>query len=129
MAGSNKRSGGSSRQAGGPVASVRLKRVGPPGSSAMRKQLIAGAWRPASTIGGAPNRARTTGVSLTGKRVGVRGLATVNGLYRAGYGVLDVKRNRERARRMGFTTAMAADAPMPPGYRYTGLDGVNRRRR
>jgi hypothetical protein len=120
MAGSNKQRSGSGRSPG--PASVRLKRVGPPGSSAMRKQLIAGNWRPGGTIGGAPNRARTAGTTLTGKRVGVRGLATINAMYRAGYGVEDVRRNPDRARRMGFTRGIAADVRRPANYRYTGLD-------
>jgi hypothetical protein len=122
MAGNNSKAG--STRAPGRQGS-KVKREGLTGFGTSRSeafQLVSGIRRPDGTIGGAPNRARTRGTDLTGKRISVRQLATVNGLYRAGYGAQDVARNPERAQRMGFTRGIAAGAPRPAGYRYTGLD-------
>jgi hypothetical protein len=122
MAGNGSR-GGAGRGAGKPGSKV--KREGQTGFGTTRAetlQYISGVRRPDGTIGGAPNRSRTKGTDLTGKRVPVRQLATINGLYRAGYGVQDVKRNPDRARRMGFTTAIHPKERTPAGYRYRGLD-------
>lgn len=122
MAGNGSR-GGTSRATGGRVSKVRREGLTGFGTSRSEAfQFLSGIQRPIGTIGGAKRRARTMGTDLTGKRMSVRQLATVNGLFRAGYGSQDVKRNPERARRMGFTTGIAASAPRPAGYRYRGLD-------